>query len=126
MHLSPDKHILGRQRDLLVALSDISKHGSHDLIFWQIDLRIEIWYAEFTAAAAAGGHLNNAKCRSRVGEHDRIAIDRMLYDDLTRYLFLTDRFRKQVERIGRFAASVNDTVDAELFVQVGLNDLPAA
>ena len=126
MHLSPDEHILCRERNLLISLTNIRQYRTHDLVFRQIDLRIEIRHTEFAAASTPGCHLDNAKCRSGIGEHDRVAVNRMLYDNFTRNLFLTDRFRKQIQRIGRFASTVNDAVDAKLVVQVSLDDLPTA
>ena len=40
VHLSPDEHVFGSERDLLVTVSHVRAYRFHDLIFWKIDLRI--------------------------------------------------------------------------------------
>ena len=53
MHLAPDEHVLGGQRDLLVAVADVGADVGEDLVARQIDLRVEIRHAELAAPARA-------------------------------------------------------------------------
>src|SRR5215207_5541402 len=46
VHLSPDEHVFSRKRDLLVAVPDIRAHRPHDLLFWQIDLWVQVGHAK--------------------------------------------------------------------------------
>src|SRR6476661_5536357 len=49
VYLTPDKHVLGRQTDLFVPVSDIRSDGVHDLVLWQVDLWIQIGNAKFAS-----------------------------------------------------------------------------
>src|SRR3954451_5778589 len=77
VHLTPDEHVFGRERDLLVSVANVGAHRLHDLLFWQVDLRIEIRKTKLTAPAAAGCHLDHAKRRARVGKEYSFAIQRV-------------------------------------------------
>src|SRR5215471_12853998 len=68
MHLAPNKHVLGRKRDLLISLSYVRSDRFHYLFLRQINLRIQIRQAELATPSAACGHLNNPECRSLVRE----------------------------------------------------------
>src|SRR6185369_7324848 len=76
VNLTPDEHVFGGERDLLVAFANIGAHGFHDLLFWKIDLRIQIRKTELAAATAAGGHLDHTKRRTLIGEDDAFARSR--------------------------------------------------
>src|SRR6185503_4712082 len=75
--LAPDEHVFGRKRDLLVAVSDVRAYRVHDLVFWKIDLRIQIGHAKLAATSAASGHLDDAERRARVGKEYSLAVQRM-------------------------------------------------
>ena len=77
VHLPPDEHVLGGQRDLLVAVAHVGADGIHDLVLRHVDLRVEIRQAELAAPAAPGGHLDDAERRALVGKDDALAIVRM-------------------------------------------------
>ena len=126
MHLSPDEHVFGGERDLLVAVADVGAHRFHDLVFGKIDLRVQIRHAKLATTPAAGGHLDYAKRRARVGKQDPVAVDRMFDFNSSRQFFALNRFAEKFERVGRLAATFNDAIDTQFFVSIGLDDLPAA
>src|SRR5882724_6946762 len=68
MHLAPDEHVFGCERDLLVAFAHVGADGSHYLVLRKIDLRIQVRKTELAAAAASCGHLDDAKRSALVGE----------------------------------------------------------
>src|ERR1700741_1522464 len=98
----------------------------HDLVFGKIDLWIQVGNAELAASPATGRHLDHAEGRSCIGKQNCVTLHRMFYFDAARQIFSRDRFSKQVESLGRLTASFDYAIDAQLFVSVGLNDLPAA
>ncbi len=59
------------------------------------------------------------------GKRIAFAIHRMFDFDASRQFFSLDRFAKELERVGRFAAPFDDAIDTQFFVSIGLNDLPA-
>src|SRR4030095_15957839 len=124
--LTPDEHVFGSQRYLLVAFAHVGANGFHDLILRKIDLRIQVGQAELAAATTAGGHLYNSERGSLIGEENAVAICRVFYFDLTREIFAGNGFAKELEGVERLAAPFNNTVDSQLFVEVGLDDLPPA
>src|SRR6185369_1065402 len=126
MYLTPDEHVFGCERDLFVAVSHVRAHRVHDLVFGKIDLWIQIGNTKLAAPAAACGHLDDAERGARVGKEDLLAIHRMFYFDDARQLLSFDRLSKQLERVSRLAASLDDAIDAQLVVQICLDDLPAA
>ena len=126
MHLAPDEHVLRGQRDLLVALAHVRAHGGQDLVLGQIDLRVEIRHAELAAAPAAGRHLDHAEGRALVRKQNLVARRRMRDVDLPRQLLPGQRLVEQRQRLFRFAAPLDDAVDAEVVEHVVLRDLPAA
>ena len=124
--LAPDEHVLGGQRDLLVAVADVGADGRHHLVLRHVDLRVEIGHAELAAPAAAGRHLDHAERRALVGEQDLVAILRVHDVDLLRQILAGERLVEQLQHVGRLAPSFDDAVDAQLVPGVGLRDLPAA
>ena len=126
MHLPPDKHVFGGKRNLLVAVSDVGADGIHDLVFGKIDLRVQIGHAKLATTPAAGCHFDHAESRARVGKEDRLALHRMFDFNLARQFLSLDRLSKKLQRLDRFAAPFDDAIDAQFFVSICLDDLPAA
>jgi hypothetical protein len=126
VHLAPDEHVFGRERDLLVAVAHVGANGRHDLVLGQIDLRVEIRHAELAAPAASRRHLDDAEGRALVGEQDLVSIFRMRDVHLLRQLFAGERAIEQRQHIRRLASSFDDAIHAQLFPRVGLCNLPAA
>src|SRR6185369_10873980 len=89
--LPPNEHVLCRQTDLFVPVTDVGANRIHYLVLWKIDLRIQIGNTEFASPAAAGRHLDHAEGRAGVREQDRVAFLRMLYVDLLWQFFAGDR-----------------------------------
>src|SRR5271167_2665973 len=73
VYLAPDEHVLGGERDQFVALSHIGTHRVHDLRFGQVNLRVQVGYAELAPATTPGSQLHHAESGSLIGEKDGIA-----------------------------------------------------
>src|SRR5688500_1132941 len=97
-----------------------------DLFPRQIDLRIEIRHAELAPTPAARRHLDDAERRALVGEDDLVPALRMVHVNRQRELLTAQRLVEQRQRLGRFAPSFDDTVNAQFLIGVVLADLPAA
>ncbi len=112
MYLTPNEHVFGGQRDLFVSVTDVSTHRFHDLIFWQVNLGIQIRYAELAATSTPRRHFHNAKSSSRVGKQNSLTIQGVLYIDRARELQTFNRLPEKRECVFGFASSLNDTIDA--------------
>src|SRR6185369_544513 len=126
VNLTPDEHVFGCERDQLIAFTNVRPDGFHDLIFWKIDLRIQVRQAELATSSAPGGHLDYAESGSLVGEKNAFARSRMFDFDFARQSFAANRLAKQLECVERLAAPFDHAIDAELVIQIGLNNLPTA
>ena len=84
VHLTPDEHVLGGERDQFVALLHVGTNRVHDPGFGHINLRIQIGNTELAPATAAGSHLDDAKRRPLVGKQDVVAGRRMYEIDVPR------------------------------------------
>src|SRR5262245_64069239 len=58
LHLTPDKHVLCCQRDLLISLRDIGENSRNDALLGEVDLRIEVRQTALTSSSAARGHID--------------------------------------------------------------------
>ena len=122
--LPPDEHVLGRQRDLSVAVGDVGPHRLEDALLRQVDLRVEVGRAELAAAPAPGRHLDDAEGGRLVRKDQRAPVGRMGDLHPLREVSAVEGLVEQGDRLGRLAPAVNHTVDPEALVRVGLRDLP--
>lgn len=76
-YLTPNEHVLGGERDLLVPLADIRSHRSHDFLFGNVYLRAEVRHAEVAAASAARGHFDYAESGPLFRDQDAIPVPGM-------------------------------------------------
>src|SRR6266536_1224601 len=125
-YLPPDEHIFGSQRDLLVTIADVGAYGSHDVLFGNINLRIEVRHAEVAASSAPRGHLNDAEGGAPVGRENPLSAAGMRDVDLTGQGLPLHCLAKELQAFLRLAAALHYTIDTELLEAVGLDDLPAA
>jgi hypothetical protein len=58
--------------------------GFHDLVFGQVDLRIQIGNAELTASSATGRHLDYAERCARIGKENSAGVGWVLDLELAR------------------------------------------
>ncbi len=127
VHLTPDEHVLGRQRNLVVAVAHVGVHARHDLFLRDVDLRIQVRKAELAAAPAAGRHLDDPEGRALVGHEDLVARPGMADFDLPGQVLAADgAARTELIVSADSARPFDDAVDAQVVPGVGLGNLPAA
>src|SRR5262245_36325905 len=126
LHLTPDKHVLCCQRDLLISLRDIGANSRHDALLGEVDLRIEVRQTELTSASAARGHLDHAERGAMQREKQFLAPCRVVNVYFTRQFFASNGLMKQGHRVFGFASPFNDTIHAQFFVRMCILDLPTA
>src|SRR5262249_45322937 len=119
-------HVLGGERYLLVALAHIGSNGLHDLVFWQIDLRVEIRQTKLASASTSGCHFDYAEGGAPIWKQNSFARSRVVYFDFTRQIFAANCFAEKIEGVQGFTGALYNTIDAQLIVKIGLNNLPTA
>ena len=126
LHLAPDEHVFGGERNLLVALRHVRAHAHHDFFFRHVNLRVEVGHAELAAAPAARGHLDHAESCPSVGHQDAVARSRVGDVGLARQSFAPDRLAEKLQSFSRLASALDDAVHAQRLEAVRLGYLPAA
>src|SRR4030095_16674787 len=96
VYLTPDKHVLSRERNLFIPVTNVSPHRLHYLFLGEINLRIQIGKAKLTTTSATGSHLNNAKGRPLIGKEDSFSGGWVLDLNLSRENLPANGFAKEL------------------------------
>ena len=124
--MSPNEHVLGRQRDLLVTIFNVCAYGLENPFLGQVDLRVEVRHAELASASAAGSHFDDAERRGAVRKDQGVPVGWVVDHNLLRQNRSLDRLPEQPDRLFRLTPTIDDAVDPKPLVGVRLCDLPAS